>query len=109
MKTNVTPREGGIGGCTVEFVYDDGNRVSINLRDEDAEDSDGQDLILKSKVLLDHADASVSEATRPSMTLTATRILTRLQTTLSTRTALAWAPIDQWACLTKQPVAGRAG
>lgn len=68
LKTNVAPHEGGTGGCTVEIVYEDGHHVSVNLRDEDAEDFDEQDLIIKAKALLDHADARVSEVICPPMT-----------------------------------------
>lgn len=58
LQTNVTPHEGGIGGYTVELVYEDGNHLSVNLRDEDDEDFNKQDLILRAKALLDDVDAS---------------------------------------------------
>jgi hypothetical protein len=54
-------------GYTVEFVYEDGKRVSVNLRDEDAEDFiEEQDVILRAKALLDHADASGVRGDMPS-------------------------------------------
>ncbi|TDQ14860.1 hypothetical protein [Phyllobacterium brassicacearum] len=45
-QTYVTPHEGGIGGYTVEFVYEDGNHLSVNLRDKDDKDFNKLDLIL---------------------------------------------------------------
>ena len=81
LQTNVTPHEGGIGGYTVEFVYEDENHLSVNLRDKDAEDYNELDVIRRAKALLDHADASGVRGDMPAYDLIATKLLTRVQRT----------------------------